>query len=371
MKVICDTQKLSEACQVIQRSVSPKASIPALEGILIKALGDELILTGYDMDIGINTSISARVNNPGSIILNAKTLCDILRYIPGEQVIIEKQDERFKYMIRSGDTEYTILGIDAEDYPELPKIEESYPIVIEQLKLREMVRQTIFAVAINDSTKVVHTGIKFEITNGNIRLIALDGFRLAIRNEEIDYQGEDISFIVPSKTLAEIMKIMDDEEGTVSISVGKRHIIFEIGNYYIISRLLEGEFLNYKTAIPMNCSTTVKVSTKSLIDCIERTSLIITDKIKSPIKCSFLDNAIKVSSTTSIGTAHDRIAADIDGNNIEIGFNNKFILDALKVSNVEEVKIELNGPTSPIIILDPNSDKFLFLVLPVRLKNEN
>lgn len=371
MKVICQTQKLSEACQIIQRSVSQKTSIPALEGILLKALGDELILTGYDMDLGINTSISARVNEPGSIILNAKTLCDILRYLPGENVVIEKQDERFKYMIRSEDTEYTILGIDSGDYPELPKIEESYPIVVEQVKLREMIRQTIFAVAVNDSTKVVHTGIKFEITGGNIRLIALDGFRLAIRNEEIDYEGEDVSFIVPSKTLNEILKILNDEEGTVSISVGKRHIIFEIGEYYIISRLLEGEFLNYKTAIPLNCSTTVKVSTKSLIESIERTSLIITDKIKSPIKCSFSENSIKISSVTSIGTAHDRIAAEIEGNSLEIGFNNKFLLDALKVSDVDEVKIELNGPTSPILILDPDSDKFLFLVLPVRLKNEN
>ncbi|MBQ7653656.1 MAG: DNA polymerase III subunit beta, partial [Clostridia bacterium] len=282
MKVICQTQKLSEACQIIQRSVSPKTSIPALEGILLKALGDELILTGYDMDLGINTSISARVNKPGSIIINAKTLCDILRYLPGESVVIEKQDERFKYMIRSGETEYTILGIDAADFPELPKIEDSYPIVVEQKKLREMIRQTIFAVAVNDSTKVVHTGIKFEITSGNIRLIALDGFRLAIRNEEIDYEGEEISFIVPSKTLSEIVKIMNDDEGTVSISIGKRHIIFEIGDYFIISRLLEGEFLNYKTAIPMNCSTTVRVSTKSMIECIERTSLIITDKIKIP-----------------------------------------------------------------------------------------
>ena len=371
MKVICQTQKLSEACQIIQRSVSQKTSIPALEGILLKALGDELILTGYDMDLGINTSISARVNEPGSIILNAKTLCDILRYLPGENVVIEKQDERFKYMIRSGDTEYMILGIDPADYPELPKIEESYPIVVEQIKLRDMIRQTIFAVAVNDSTKVVHTGIKFEINEGNIRLIALDGFRLAIRNEEIDYEGEEVSFIVPSKTLNEILKILNDEEGTVSISVGKRHIIFEIGEYYIISRLLEGEFLNYKPAISLNCSTTVKVSTRSLIECIERTSLIITDKIKSPLKFNFSENSIKVSSVTSIGTAHDRIAAEIEGNGIEIGFNNKFLLDALKVCDVDEVKIELNGPISPILILDPDSDKFLFLVLPVRLKNEN
>ena len=371
MKVICQTQELSEACQIIQRSVSAKTSIPALEGILLKALGDELILTGYDMDLGINTSITARVNEPGSIILNARTLCDILRYLPGETVVIEKQDERFKYMIRSGDTEYNILGIDAEDYPELPKIEESYPIVVEQGKLREMVRQTIFAVAVNDSTKVVHTGIKFEVTKGNIRLIALDGFRLAIRNEEIDYEDEDVSFIVPSKTLSEIVKIMNEDDEKVSISVGKRHIIFEIGKYYVISRLLEGEFLNYKTAIPLNCSTTVKVSTKSFIDCIERTSLIITDKIKSPVKCIFSDNSIQVSSVTSIGTAHDRISAEVEGNNLEIGFNNKFILDALKVSDVEKVKIELNGPTSPILILDPDSEKFLFLVLPVRLKNEN
>ena len=371
MRVICDTEKLSEVCQVVQRAVSTKTSIPAIEGILLKALGDELILTGFDLELGINTSIPARVDEPGSIVLKAKTLCDILRYIPGDKVTIETEDERLKYKIKSGETEYSLMGISANEYPDIPTIESGYPIVVDQNILKDMVRQTIFAVAVNDGGKVVHTGIKFEITNGNIRLIALDGFRLAIRNEEIDYSGEDISFIVPAKTLSEVIKIINEEEGTVSINLGKRHIIFEVGNYCIISRLLEGEFLNYKTAIPINCSTQVKVDTRQFIDCIERTSLIITDKIKSPVRCLFENGTIKVSSITSIGTAQDRISAEIEGENIEIGFNNKFILDALKVSDVDEVRIELNGPTSPIIILNPENDKFLFLILPVRLKNEN
>lgn len=371
MRVICDTLKLSEACQIVQRAVSTKTSIPAIEGIYMKALGDELILTGYDLEIGINTSISARVEEPGSVVLNAKTLCDILRYIPGEKVYIEKEDERLKYKIKSGETEYSIMGISADEFPELPTVEEGFPIVVGQSELKDMVRQTIFAVAVNDMGKIVHTGIKFEITQGNIRLIALDGFRLAIRNEPTDYSGEDVSFIVPAKTLSEVTKIIDDEDSTVSISVGRRHIIFEIGSYSVISRLLEGDFLNYRTAIPLSCTTKVTVPTKELIDCIERTSLIITDKIKSPVKCTFENNSIKVSSTTSIGTAHDKISAEIEGKDIEIGFNNRFILDALKVSGIEKVKIELNGPTSPIIINDPDSEKFLFLVLPVRLKNEN
>ncbi len=369
MKVICDTAALFEVCNVIQRVVSSKTSIPAIEGILLKALGNELILSGYDLEVGINTSINAKVEEQGSIVLNAKTLCEILRHLPGKTVYIGSEDERLKYKIKSGESEFSIMGISATEFPELPVVDSGFPIVLDQKILNDMIRQTIFSVAVNDN-KVIHTGVKFEISERKIRLIALDGFRLAIRNENIDYTGEDISFVVPSKSLNELTKIIVDGEDTVvSINVGKRHINFEIGNYCIVSRLLDGEFLNYKTAIPLSGSTVVKVDTKTLIDSIERTSLIITDKFKSPLRCIFDNNAIKISSVTSLGTANDKISAEIEGEKIEIGFNNRYLLEALRVCDVDMVKIELNGPTSPIVILPPENDNFLFLVLPMRLKS--
>ena len=353
MRVICDTQKLSEVCQVIQKVVSTKSTIPAIEGILLKALGNELILSAYDLEVGINTSINAKIEEPGSIVLNAKTLCDILRHLPGETVSIFSEDDRLKYKIKSGESEFSIMGISATDFPEIPNVDSGFPIVVDSKILKEMVSQTIFAVATNDS-KVIHTGIKFEISEKKIKLVALDGFRLAIRTENIDYSGNDVSFVVPAKSIDEVVKTASSPDGVIAINVGKRHISFEVDNY--------------TTAIPLSGTTVARVDTKTFIQSIERTSLIITDKFKSPLRCIFDTDSIKISSVTSVGTANDKIPAKIDGGRVEIGFNNRYIFDALKNCNVDEVRIELNGPTSPIVILPPENDNFLYLVLPMRLK---
>ncbi len=371
MKFQCSTALLSQACQNVQRAVSTKTSIPAVEGILIKALGSELILTGYDLEIGINTSINASIEEPGSIILNAKIFCEIIRNLPEGTVRIES-DERNLAVIRSGNTKYQIMGISADEYPELPSVKEVFPVVISQKILKDMVRQTIFAVASTDS-KVVYTGIKFELSENEIKLIAVDGFRMAIRKEVIDYKGDEMTFIVPSKTLSEVIKlaVTDENDDYISIKIGKRHIHFEIGGYSIISRLLEGEFLNYKAAIPVTASTTVKIDTKNFINSIERTSLIISDKTKSLVSCTFEGDTVKISSVASLGTANDIVDAEIDGNKVEIGFNNRYLLDALKACDTDIVRIELNGSISPILILPPEGDDFIFLVLPVRLKKND
>ena len=368
MKFVCGTAELSEACLNVQRAVSTKTSIPAVEGILIKAVSGQLILTGYDLELGINTAIKATVEEEGSIIINARILCDIMRKLPGESVRFES-DARLLASIVSGNAKYSLIGMSAEEYPELPSVSGGYPIVINQGVLKDMVRQTIFAVAVNDS-KIVHTGVKFDIGGNILKLIAIDGFRLAVRKENIDYSGDDISFIVPAKTLSEIMKLMNDDDGTISLGVGKRHIVFEIGSYSVVSRLLEGEFLNYESAIPPKCTTRVRVNTRDMINSIDRASLIISEKYKSPIKCVFADNMIRLSSVTSLGTASDSVSAEIDGDDVEIGFNNKYLTDALRVADTDEVNFKLNGPVSPIIILPPEGDSFLFLVLPVRIKTE-
>lgn len=238
MKFICETTLLSDACQNVQRAVSTKNAIPALEGIYLKALGNEVILTGYDLEVGINTSVTAMVDENGGIVLNARVLCDILRKLPGETVEI-KSDERHMAVITCGNAVFSLVGISPKEYPELPSVTGGFPIVISQELLREMIRQTIFAVATSD-TKVVHTGIKFEISENLIKLIAVDGFRLAIRKEAINYSGEFTTFIVPSKTLSEAVKLFGSGDETISISVGKKHLIFEIGSYSVVSRLLDG-----------------------------------------------------------------------------------------------------------------------------------
>lgn len=367
MKLICETQKLSEICSNVQRAVSTKSSIPAIEGILLEAGENVLTLTGYDLEVGMITSMEARVEEAGSIILNAKILCDILRSLPNEMVSVEA-DERLTCRIKSGDAEFTLIGIPAADYPELPSVESGFPIVLQSEVLRDMIRKTIFATAEND-VKVVHTGVRFEIGSNQIRLVAVDGFRLAMRNEEIDYDGEEKIFVAPKKALNEVVKLTGGEE-TIALNVGKRFIVFEIGSYRIVSRLLEGEFLNYRAAISGKVTGTVRVNTRLLIQSIERTSLIITDRTKSPIRCVFDEDMIRISSTTALGTAHDRVPCKSEGEHMEIGFNNRYLLDALRVCDADEVLVKIGSPILPILIVPTEGEDFLFLVLPVRLKTE-
>ncbi len=367
MKLICETQKLSEICSNVQRAVSTKSSIPAIEGILLEAGENVLTLTGYDLEVGMITSMEARVEEAGSIILNAKILCDILRSLPNDTVSVEA-DERLTCRIKSGDAEFSLIGIPAADYPELPSVESGFPIVLQSEVLRDMIRKTIFATAEND-VKVVHTGVRFEIGSNQIRLVAVDGFRLAMRNEEIDYDGEEKIFVAPKKALGEVVKLTGGEE-TIALNVGKRFIVFEIGSYRIVSRLLEGEFLNYRAAISGKVTGTVRVNTRLLIQSIERTSLIITDRTKSPIRCVFDEDMIRISSTTALGTAHDRVPCKSEGEHMEIGFNNRYLLDALRVCDADEVLVKIGSPILPILIVPTEGEDFLFLVLPVRLKTE-
>lgn len=364
MKIICDSAALSKACMNVQRTVSNKSTIPSLEGILIKAVGDSVNLTGYDLEVGTDTYISAEVSQNGSIVLNARHLCDILRMVPDDSVSIES-DDRNICKIKSGETEYSLIGISADEYPDIPNVSAGFPIVINQALLKDMIKKTIFSVSTSERNPV-HSGVKFEISEGKIVLVAVDGARLAIRREEIDYNGEDVSFVVPAKTLGEVMKLGDDDESVYSISVGKRHICFEVGEYRIISRLLEGNFIDYKAAIPLSASTIIHAQTRRIIECVERTSLIITDR-SSPVRCTIENGTIKFSCVTTIGTANDKMPAEIEGGNLEIGFNNKFILDALKACDCEDVKVNLNSSNQPIIVVPTEGDKFLYLILPVRI----
>ena len=369
MKFTCNTSVLADACNIVQRGVPQKSTIPATEGIFMQAKNSRLTLTGYDLEVGITTIIDCSVEQDGSVVLNARLLCDILRRLPSAAVTINV-DSHNLCKISSGDAEFSLVGIPANDYPELPTVSGGIPFAIKQGILRDMVKQTIFAVAVQD-IKPVHKGIKFEVESNNLRLISCDGFRLAIRNEAIEYPGEDMTFVVPAKTLSEVIKLADDDDSNITLSIGKKFILFEIGSYRIISRLLEGEFFNYKNAIPAQSSTVARVNLKLILDSVERTSLLITSKIKSPIRCVFDENMIRISSTTALGAANDRIPAAIDGKRVEIGFNNTYLTDCLKTVDVDEVNIELSSPVSPIIIKPIEGDSFIFLIIPMRLKNEN
>ena len=367
MKFTVNKSDITEAVSNIQRAVSTKTSIPALEGILLSATETGLELCDYDLELGITTVIPAFVMEPGKAVLSAKLFSDIVRRTPAETVTVSV-DEKNMATLESGYSRFSIIGIPAEEFPELPKLSDSTQISLPGALLKSMIRQTLFAIAESDA-KPIHQGSLFSLENGILDVVSVDGYRLAVRREPVDF-SEDLSFVVPGKTLSELLKLIKDSEEPVEISAGRRHILFKIDNYTVISSLLEGEFLNYKAAIPPESQTEVVLKTREAIDSVERVSLLITDRLKSPIRCLFDNNEVKLNCTTSMGRASDQLDVEMTGQSVEIGFNNRYLLEALRNTECDEVKVQLGGPLSPMKVVPKEGDSFLFLVLPVRLKSE-
>lgn len=367
MKFTCLRSELASAVSNVQRAVSSKASIPALEGILIKAYGSSLVLSGYDLEIGITTTMEASVNEEGEIVVSARLFSEIVRKLPEEIVCIETDDRLITY-ITSGQADYQIVGISSHEYPELPKFEQTDSIVVNAEILKNMIRQTIFAVSDN-MAKPIYTGSLFEIENKIFRIVAVDGYRMAIREENIDCDSNN-KFVVPGKTQSEILKLITDDKKDVEITVGQRHIGFKIENYSIISRLIEGNFLDYKTTVPKTAQTELVINTRKITNSVDRMSLLTNEKIQSPVRMSITSDQIKLSCSTAVGKANDVLSVSVIGSDVEIGFNNKYLLDALRNSDTDEIKLVLNGPLAPMIVKPVNSDCFTFLVVPMRLSNE-
>ena len=368
MQFFCDKRELAESVGIIQRAVSSKSSLPALEGILLRANGSGVGLYAYDLELGMSTTVPAQVQQPGEIVLNAKIFSDMVRKLPADRVDI-RTDDKLLTTVTSGASEFTILGIPASEFPELPALTDGMHLSLPENLLSSMIKQTIFAIS-DDDSKPIHTGTLFEIKPGEIRLVSVDGFRLAIRTEKIS-GTETLKFVVPGKTLSEIFKMLDSEsESDISLSVGKKHVLFEIKGFSVISRLLEGEFLDYRSVLGGDAGTEVKVGVRDFADSVDRASLLISDRLKSPIRCVFEPDRIKVRCTTSIGRVYDEIGAELKGNPVEIGFNNRYLIDALRATECDQIRIRLNGPLSPMKIYPPDGENFIFLVLPVRLKSD-
>ena len=367
MQITVNRSDITEAVSNIQRAVSSKTSVPALEGILLTADDDTLELCAYDLELGMTTVIPAKVNEQGRAILSAKLFSDIVRKTPADTVSIDV-DEKNMATIESGMSRFSIIGIPAEEFPELPKVDDGKNINLSASVLKSMIRQTVFAVAESDA-KPIHQGSLFSMDGGILDVVSVDGYRLAKRTEAIHFK-EKLSFVVPGKTLNEVLRLLKDSEEPIGLYAGKRHISFKIDNYTVISSLLEGEFLNYKATIPTGSRTTVIMRSREAIESVERVSLLINDRIKSPIRCIFSNNEIKLMCTTSMGRASDQISAGMEGEELEIGFNNRYLLDALRNTECDEIKVGLSGPLSPMTVTPKEGDGFLFLVLPVRLKND-
>lgn len=367
MKFSCEKAILQAAVTTAGRVVAAKSSIQALEGVLIEADAGGLCLSGYNLETGIVTKVSADVAEDGAIVLSARLFGEMLRRMPDDVVSIAT--EGFSVHIQGGPTSYDIMGSSDEDFPDLPSVDDGNGLTIAQGNLRSMIGQTIFAVSDNES-RPIHTGALFEADGQELTMVAVDGYRLALRRGKLAQEGtEALSFVVPGAALSEVEKICADSDAPVAITQGERHVTFEIGGTLLVARRLEGEFLNYRQTIPRNNAITLEANTADLQRSIDRASLIIDAKLKKPLRCKFEDGSLSIRSNTAIGSAFDRCPISGDGKGLEIGFNNRFLMDAVKAAPTQRVRLELNTPTSPCLILPPEGeeDNFLYMVLPVRL----
>ena len=367
MKFSCEKALLQAAISTTSRAVSPKSSIPALEGILLEA-GSDLRLTGYNLETGIRTIVPADIREEGTLVLGARLFGEIVRKLPDD--IVTFQSENYMVNIKCGMSEFNILGTDPEEFPELPTVEYQNSLILPQSRLKAMISQTLFAVSDNES-RPIHTGSLFEVDSNGLTIVSVDGYRLALRHEAIDKKegAETFSFVVPGAALSEVEKICSDVDEPASVTQGARHVMFKVGDTMLVSRRLEGEFLAYRQAIPRNNTIHVEGETRALLSSIDRVSLIISDKLKSPLRCVFDSNLLKISTKTAIGDAYDECPLSGDGGGLEIGFNNKYLMDALKAAPADKVRLELTTSVSPCVILPPEGEEnFLYMVLPVRLK---
>lgn len=369
MKFKCNRETLSDALGKVSRAVALRSTIAAVEGIYFRTEESSLYLCGYNLEMGISTKILANVYEEGCVVLSSRLFCEIVRKMPGDEIEITC-NENLITTIKSSEAEYSIIGISASDFPELPVIESERKISISQGLMKSMIGQTLFAVSDNDSRPVC-TGSLFEISEDKIRVVSVDGFRLAMRTEKIT-STFSTSFIVPKKTLEEILRLLeDDDEKRVEICATRRHIEFVINGCNIISRLIEGEFLDYNNAIPSNNNIEVKVSTRRMIEASERMSLLISDAIKSPVRCTFGENSINFNCRTAIGSATDKFSAEAPNEPIEIGFNNRYLMDAFRAVSTDEVNLMIGSPVLPVKVLPVEGEDFLFLLLPVRLQKND
>lgn len=367
MKISCEKHLLQAACATSARATASKSPIPALEGLLIEA-GTDLKVTGYDLKKGIYTSIAADIMSPGSIVVGARLFGEMIRRLPDGMVTITSESNN-NIHVKCGKSEFNFIGISAEDYPDMPVVDGLNNISLPQKILKRMINQTLFAVSDND-VRPIYTGTLFDVEEKVLTLVSVDGYRLAKRRETLEEaQMENCSFVVPGSALSDIERICSEDDEPVKISVGAKHISFSIGETVVITRRLEGEFLNYRKSIPENFKYVLKVERSEMMSTIDRVALIISEKNSSPVRITCEDGNIHCLCQTPIGKAEDFCGCDGSGDGLEIGFNDRYLMDALKAAAKDELNICLNTASSPCIITAADgSDNFTYMILPVRLR---
>lgn len=366
MKFSCEKYLLQNACTTAARAAASKSPIPALEGLLIQAR-DRITVTGYDLKKGIYTGLEADISEQGSVVVGARLFGEMMRRLP-DGIVTISADVNNNVQVKCGKSEFNFMGISPEDYPEMPVVDGVNNIALPQKILASMINQTIFAVADND-VRPIYTGTLFDIEGDELTMVSVDGYRLAKRQEKLESaQMENCSFVVPGTALSDIERICGDDEELVKISVGAKHISFSIGGTVVLTRRLEGEFLNYKKSIPDSFKYIVKVDRNEFMATIDRVSLIVSERNSSPVRMSFNDSAIECLCITPIGRADDVCGCDGSGEGLQIGFNDRYLKDALKAAGKDELNVCLNSASSPCIITAADgTNNFTYMILPVRL----
>lgn len=366
MIISVERSSLLDAVTRLQRVVSSKTSMPVLEGILLSAEQGKVTLIAYNLEMGMRKEIYAKCDEAGDIVINARLLGDILRRMNAPQVVISS-NEKLACNIKCGEATFDIMGMAAEDFPEMPTVGSDRTLKIDGSLLSEMVKGTFFATAQNEGAKPILTGINVTVKDSVMQFVAIDGYRLAIKRENVDI-SDDFSFILSGKAVSEAVKLIDENTEEVEMKVGENLISFNINGYDFISRLLEGEFVNYQKTIPSAHTQRVVVNTRELIDTIERVSLLISESFSTPIRCYFNELNVVFTCATSMGRAAETFNTQLEGDSFEIGLNSRYLLDALKAVGDEKVQILFNGANAGVLILPLEGNSFTYMIMPMRLR---
>lgn len=365
MKLTFKKDSLLNGINIVLKAVPSKTTMPILECILIDASSDEIKLTANDMELGIETKVDGNILEKGKIALDAKLFSEIIRKLSSEDSVVTiDSDEKFNTVISCENSVFKIQGRDGEEFSYLPYIEKNKYICLSQFSLKELIRQTIFSISVNDSNKMM-TGELFEVNGGTLRVVSLDGHRMAIRKIALKDEYESTKVIVPGKTLNEISKILTgDNEKEVLIYFGTNHILFEFDDTIVISRLIEGEYFKVDQMLSSDHETKVSLNKKEFLDCIERATILIRENDKKPVILNIEDEKMSLKLNSSFGTMNAEILIHKTGKDLMIGFNPKFLIDALRIIDDEEVSLYMMNPKSPCFIKD-DEETYIYLILPV------
>ena len=363
MKLICSKSNLLKSVNIVLKAIPGKTTMPILECILIDASANTIKFTANDMELGIETTIEGMILEKGIVAIDAKIFSDIIRKLPDNDVTIETDEKRIT-TITCEKAKFSISGQSGEDFSYLPYVEKNQSIVISQFTLKEIIRQTIFSIAANENNKMM-TGELFEVKGNLLRVVSLDGHRISIRKIELKEEYPDIKVVVPGKTLIEISKILSGEtEDEVRIFFTKNHIVFEFDDTVVVSRLIEGEYFRIDQMLTSDYETKVQVNKREFIDCIDRATLMVKENDKKPIIISITDDSMELKIQSQIGSMDEEIDIVKEGKDILIGFNPRFLMDALRVIDDENVDIYLMNPKAPCFIRD-EQQSYIYLILPV------